>query len=280
MNRAIPFAQTAASRSFYCRCRPSPTNTSASCTGATVSVSVTATATTLYDVHYNSNYTIIPRSISTTPTLQLALPAANKKKSASSETTPKASPKKVNKEKKGPSASKLEKQVSQESRMEALLIKAYDAPALLPPSPSVEEANRRYEVGRNYVIGSFERHNEMYHDLAVKIRMKRYALQLLPREKYDLGDATIPETAAAAAAATTTTTTSGAAAAAAGGSSAAAATAAADGSQKSVYAQWKSAAYKLNPNWGPPDHRHVPMYTPPIEGFDINMYADQEDEDK
>jgi len=259
MNRAIPFAQTAASRSFYCRCRPSPTNTSASCTGAAVSVSAT-----LY-VHYNNNYTIIPRrSISTTPTLQLALPAANKKKSASE--TPKASPKKVNKEKKGPSASKLEKQVSQESRMEALLIKAYDAPSLLPPSPSVEEANRRYEVGRNYVIGSFERHNEMYHDLAVKIRMKRYALQLLPREKYDLGDATIPETAAAA---------SGGGAAA--GSSAAAA---ADGSQKSVYAQWKSAAYKLNPNWGPPDHRHVPMHTPPIEGFDINMYADQEDEDK
>ena len=263
MNRAIPFAQTAASRSFYCRCRPSPTNTSASCTGATVSVSVTATATTLYDVHY-SNYTIIPRSISTTPTLQLALPAANKKKSASSETTPKASPKKVNKEKKGPSASKLEKQVSQESRMEALLIKAYDAPALLPPSPSVEEANRRYEVGRNYVIGSFERHNEMYHDLAVKIRMKRYALQLLPREKYDLGDATIPATASPAASTDEDEDDDGGD----------------GGSQKSVYAQWKSAAYKLNPNWGPPDHRHVPMYTPPIEGFDINMYADQEDEDK
>ncbi len=152
--------------------------------------------------------------------------------------------------------------------MEALLIKAYDAPSLIPPMPSVEEADRRYEVGRNYVIGSFERHNEMYHDLAVKIRMKRYALQLLPREKYDLGDATIPATASPAAAAATSTDEDEDDDGGDGGS------------QKSVYAQWKSAAYKLNPNWGPPDHRHVPMYTPPIEGFDINMYADQEDEDK
>lgn len=219
MNRLIPAAQTAvaSSRSItYCSC-------------------------------------ILPhRSISTTPSLQQALPAANKKKAAPE--TPKASQKKVNKEKKGPSASKLEKSASAETRIESLLIKAIDAPYLIPPKPSIEEAERRYNVGRNYVIGSFQRHNEMYHDLAVKIRMKRYALQLLPRETFDLGDVT------------TTTTTVG--------------SGDIEQKSKSVYATWKSNALKINPNWGPPDHRHVPMHTPPIEGFDVNLYADKEDEDK
>jgi hypothetical protein len=127
MNRLIPAAQTAASSRFiiYCRCTL-PSNP-----------------------HH--------RSISTTPSLQQALPAANKKKAAPE--TPKASQKKVNKEKKGPSASKLEKSASAESRIESLLIKAIDAPYLIPPKPSIEEAERRYNVGRNYVIGSFQRHN-------------------------------------------------------------------------------------------------------------------------
>lgn len=197
------------------------------------------------------------RSISTTPYHQQAVPAANKKKAASD--TLKASQKKVNKEKKGPSASKLEKSASAESRIESLLIKAIDAPSILPPKPSIEEAERRYQIGRNYVIGSFQTHNEMYHDLAVKIRMKRYALQMLPRETYDLGDVI------------TTNTTSATDTAKNGGGS----------NGTSVYATWKSNALQLNPiGFGPPDHRHVPMYTPPIEGFDINMYADKEDEDK
>lgn len=236
--------EVAAPRILFCRrlCRPSP----AAAANNNILVATASSTTTTTTTHYPPH-----RSISTTPFLQLALPAANKKKTASE--TPKASQKKVNKEKKGPSASKLEKSASAESRIESLLIKAYDAPSLLPPAPSTEEAALRYDIGRNYVIGSFRRHNEMYHDLAVKIRMKRYALQLLPRETYDLGDTTISS--------------------ADGGGS--------DAKGSSVYAQWKSNALKYNPNgWGPPDHRHVPMYTPPIEGFDINLYADKEDEDK
>jgi hypothetical protein len=234
---------------IFCRrlCRPSPAAAAAD-NNLVATASSSSTTMTTTTTHYPPR-----RSISTTPFLQLALPAANKKKTASE--TPKASQKKVNKEKKGPSASKLEKSASAESRIESLLIKAYDAPSLLPPAPSTEEAALRYNIGRNYVIGSFRRHNEMYHDLAVKIRMKKYALQLLPRETYDLGDTTISS-------------------ADGGGSDA-------KGSSRSVYAQWKSNALKYNPNgWGPPDHRHVPMYTPPIEGFDINLYADKEDEDK
>lgn len=97
--------------------------------------------------------------------------------------------------------------------------------------------------------------------------MKRYAVQLLPREKYDLGDEEITTTATTTIAnakngeentkKTKTNTTA-----------------------SSVYAHWKSEALKINHHSGPPDHRHVPMYTPPIPGFDVNMYADKEDEDK
>jgi hypothetical protein len=149
----------------------------------------------------------------------------------------------VNKEKKGPSSAKLEKIDSAEKRMTDLLIKAYDAPSLVPPPANAEEMARRYDVGRNYVIGSFRRHNEMNHDLAVKIRMKRYALRMMPREGIDLGDV-------------------------AGG-----------GGGRSAYGRWKEEALKVNDNWGPPDHRHIPMYTPPIPGFDIGQYMNKGDED-
>ena len=209
------------------------------------------------------------RSISSTPTLNFAVPAANKKKAAPE--TPKVSQKKVgNEEKKGPSASKLEKQVSHESRIEALLIKACDAPTLVPPRPALEEAMRRYHVGRNYVIGSFVRHNAMYHDLAVKIRMKRYAIRMLPRENYDLGD----DTVIAPPSSSTSTSSKNK-----GGEDGLQQQQQQQGAGRSVYGRWKSEVLAINGNWGPPEHRHVPMYTPPIPGFDVNLYADREDED-
>ncbi|KAL3812020.1 hypothetical protein ACHAXA_001327 [Cyclostephanos tholiformis] len=179
------------------------------------------------------------RPISITPPLALPLPA---KKTSPEE--PKTAQKKVNKEKKGPSTAKLEKMDSAEKRITDLLIKAYDAPSLVPPPASAEEMAQRYNVGRNYVIGCFRRHNELNHDLAVKIRMKKYALRMMPREGIDLGDVT-------------TTSSDG----------------------RSVYGKWKAEALKVNDSWGPPDHRHVPMYTPPIEGFDISQYMNMGDED-
>ena len=180
------------------------------------------------------------RPISTTSPLSLALPA---KKTSPEE--PKTAQKKVNKEKKGPSTAKIEKADSAEKRMTDLLIKAFDAPSLVPPPASSEEMERRYNVGRNYVIGCFRRHNELHHDLAVKIRMKRYALRMLPREGIDLGDAARAD--------------------------------ADDG--WSVYGMWKAEALRLNDNWGPPEHRQNPMYTPPIERFNINQYINQGDQD-
>ena len=85
--------------------------------------------------------------------------------------------------------------------------------------------------------------------------MKRYAIKMLPREGIDLGDA-----------ATTTTTT------AVGGTTS-------GQSSRSVYGRWKEEALKINYNFGPPEHRHIPMYTPPIEGFDVNQYMNRDDED-
>jgi hypothetical protein len=191
------------------------------------------------------------RPISTTTPLNLPLPV---KKTASEE--PKISQKKVSKEKKGPSASKLEKADSAEKRMLDIMIRAHDAtPLELPPATS-EEMERRYNIGRNYVIGCFKKHNELNHDLAVKIRMKRYAIKMLPREGIDLGDA-----------ATTTTTTT-----AVGGTTS-------GQSSRSMYGRWKEEALKINYNFGPPEHRHIPMYTPPIEGFDVNQYMNRDDED-
>ena len=177
------------------------------------------------------------RLISTTPHLSKAMPAAK-----TSPDEARVAQKKVKKEKRGPSASKLAKEQSQESKIYELMIKAYDAPGGIVPKASEEEMERRYQVGRNYVIGCFKRHNELNHDLAVKIRMKKYAIKNLPREGMDLGDEL-------------------------------------DSNGKSVYGKWKSNALKINKNWGPPDHRHIPMFTPPIEGFDPTPYMEREEDD-
>lgn len=179
------------------------------------------------------------RPISTTPIPALAAPSAGK---VSSE-DPKTSQKKVKKEKRGPSESKLRAKEATANKLTQLMIKAYDAPYRSPPPAPPEEMERRYHVGRNFNIEMFKRHNEWNHDLAVKIRMKKHAVRMLPKEG-ELGDAMVVE----------------------------------DG-KKSLYGRWKEEAMKINDNWGPPDHRPVPMYTPPIPGFDPSVYMEQQEED-
>lgn len=184
---------------------------------------------------------ITTHPISTTPSLA-ALSSGVK----TSPEEPRTAQKKVKKEKKGPSASKLKAKEMEGNRIENLLTKAVDAPVLKPPPASKEEMERRYNVGRNYVIGCFRRHNELNHDLAVKIRMKKHAVKMLPR-KGDLGDVTLESNGV--------------------------------GEEESVYGRWRDEAMKINDDWGPPDHRPIPMFTPPIEGFDPNLYMDQEEEE-
>lgn len=62
------------------------------------------------------------------------------------------------------------------------ILRALDAPfSKESPEPDEEEKARRFEIGRNYVIGMFELHNELNHDLACKMKMKRFAIKMLPR---------------------------------------------------------------------------------------------------
>ncbi|KAL7536297.1 hypothetical protein ACHAXR_007062 [Thalassiosira sp. AJA248-18] len=174
------------------------------------------------------------RPISTTQYLT-ALPSP-----PSSSDEPRTAQKKVMKEKRGSSASVLKAKELKANKNTELMRKAFDAPFREPPKASPEEMERRHNIGRNYVIGCFKRHNEENHDLAVKIRMKKYALRMLPREGH-LGDDMVNE--------------------------------------KSLYGRWREEAMKINDLWGPPDHRQVAMHTPPIEGFDPSIYMDLEEED-
>lgn len=176
------------------------------------------------------------RAISNTKSLYHAMPETKK-----SSDEPKVAQKKVKTKEKGASASKLADKEAKANRLVDLMTKAYDAPYTQPPKVSAEEMAKRAEIGRNYVIGSFKRHNELMHDLAVKIRMKKHAMKLLPREG-EIGDTPI------------------------------------EGTKKSVYGKWRSAAFKLNDRWGPPDWRPIPMLTPPIEGFDASLYVDAEED--
>ncbi len=71
---------------------------------------------------------------------------------------------------------------SKKDRMTQILIDVIDAKPRPPPKHSPEEAQRRYNIGRNYVIGNFKRHNELHHDLACKIKLKNHAIALLPKK--------------------------------------------------------------------------------------------------
>jgi len=62
------------------------------------------------------------------------------------------------------------------------MLRALSAPKPKPPAVSAEEMKKRYELGRNYVIGSFKRHNTLHHDLACKIKLKQHAVNLLPKD--------------------------------------------------------------------------------------------------
>jgi hypothetical protein len=63
-----------------------------------------------------------------------------------------------------------------------IILRCLDAPKKKEPPISEEERQRRHEIGRNYVIGRFEAHNELNHDLACKLAMKHHAIQMLPRD--------------------------------------------------------------------------------------------------
>jgi len=63
-----------------------------------------------------------------------------------------------------------------------VMVRCLDTPPRKAPPAPPEEMARRAELARQYVIGRFKQHNEIEHDLACKIRLKRWALRMLPRE--------------------------------------------------------------------------------------------------
>eukprot|EP00956_Cyclotella_meneghiniana_P043152 scaffold255119_cov79-Cyclotella_meneghiniana.AAC.1 len=154
------------------------------------------------------------RSITSTP--HRCAPPKTKPKSSDE---PKVKQQKGGNKTKAPSASQSAAKEAASTKMERIMVEAIDAPYIGPPPAPEEEMAERYRIGRNYVIGCFERHNEINHDLAVKIRMKRYALRMLPKEG-QIGDSSLEL----------------------------------DGKTTSVYGRWREEAMKIE-HWstiGPP----------------------------
>lgn len=111
-----------------------------------------------------------------------------------------------------------------QSKTYKMVLDALNAPVTKPPPASKEEMERRFQVGRNYVIGSFERHNEWNHYLACKIRMKNHAIKMLPKNT-----------------------------------------------------ALRKAALEIDEE-GPPAWRRIPVWTPPIEGFDPDEFLEDSDQ--
>lgn len=128
---------------------------------------------------------------------------------------------------KGKSAKKGKGSASSSSSADDKILKTMlaciDAPVKKEgPIPDDEKA-RRANIGRNYVIGCFQQHNAIEHDLTCKIRLKEHAIKMLPKNT-----------------------------------------------------KLREEALKISPEM-PPNWRNIPVLTPPIEGFDPELY-DQEEE--
>lgn len=80
--------------------------------------------------------------------------------------------------------SRKDKDPSQREKNFNLIVKCLDAPYRKEPPISEEEKARRHQVGRNYVIGCFQRNNRIQHDLTCKVRMKQHAVEMLPRNSF------------------------------------------------------------------------------------------------
>ncbi|KAL3926777.1 MAG: hypothetical protein SGBAC_013339 [Bacillariaceae sp.] len=85
----------------------------------------------------------------------------------------------VRKVKKKPKKSKQE---TGRSRDLEIILAALDAPVTKPPPADEEETARREKILKNYTIGKFKQHNQENHDLACKLKMKKHAMKMLPKD--------------------------------------------------------------------------------------------------
>jgi len=67
------------------------------------------------------------------------------------------------------------------SRDLELLLAFLDAPKTKLTPVEEEESVRRELVKNNYSVGKFKQHNEENHDIACKLRMKKHAINMLPK---------------------------------------------------------------------------------------------------
>ena len=63
-----------------------------------------------------------------------------------------------------------------------IILASLDAKVTKPPPADEEEMERRNKILKNYTIGRFKQHNEENHDLACKLRMKKHAMKMLPKD--------------------------------------------------------------------------------------------------
>ena len=68
-----------------------------------------------------------------------------------------------------------------QSRDLKILLACLDAPKVKPPFADKEEMVRRAQIQTNYTVGKFRQHNEDNHDIASKLRMKKHAINMLPK---------------------------------------------------------------------------------------------------
>lgn len=89
---------------------------------------------------------------------------------------------KSKKKKKKDGVSKLEEGSKKDPHIQ-MVIRCLDAPH--PPKPRLtdEQKEKHYNAGRNHVIGRFKEHNERYHDLACKLKLKHHAMNMLPKDE-------------------------------------------------------------------------------------------------
>ncbi len=136
---------------------------------------------------------------------------------------PKRKQQKANKKKKKGTGGA--EQDSMASKNMKIVMAALDAPMKAERAVSEEEKERRYQIGRNHVIGRFRQHNEIDHDLTCKIHLKQHAIRMLPR-----------------------------------------------------HSPLRDAALSINTTM-PPPWRQLPVWTPPIPGFDPSQFVERVEED-
>lgn len=124
-------------------------------------------------VKHHRNNILVPLSVHTSSSSSSSLSSSQR---YFSDDGPKQRIVKVKKKKK---ESKTEK--TGRSRDLQILMDCLDAPKVKPPPADEEEMKRRHSIQKNYTIGKFKQHNDENHDIACKMKIKKHAINMLPK---------------------------------------------------------------------------------------------------